>query len=143
MKMSKEKIVLLASTILIVLVVAIFLISSILNNPLEGDWVAEEAGYALEIDDEGESELRVTIQEFVVDVDLFYTIDRKAKTITFKGDLGSFQEAAKDTGNELTAAEIDEYLTTFLTAFDYSLENNTLTLTERECGDQFIFTRVK
>jgi len=143
MKLSKERIIFLVATLLIVLVLGIFWIGTIIGNPLEGEWKSETNGFYLDIDDEGEAELRVTVKETPVDVDLFYTIDKKAKTITFKGDLESFGEEAKESDGKLGAADIDEYLEAFLRAFDYSLDNRTLTLTDRENGEQFIFAKMK
>ena len=53
------------------------------------------------------------------------------------------EEAAKESKGALTAAEIDAALDAYMTSFDYSLENDKLTLKEREYGEEIIFTRVK
>ena len=143
MKMSKERIILLVSTLLIVLVVGFFTIRSAVQSPLEGKWYSEENGYYLEIDDEGEAELKLTVEKTSVEVDLYYTMDRKMKTITFRGDLESFEEEAKESNGALAASDIDVQLESFLSAFDYSIEGETVVLTEREAGEQFVFTRMK
>jgi hypothetical protein len=143
MKMSKERIILLVSTLLIVLVVGFFTIRSAVQSPLEGKWYSEENGYFLEIDDEGEAELKLTVEKTSVEVDLYYTMDRKMKTITFRGDLESFEEEAKESNGVLAASDIDAHLASFLSSFDYSVEGETVVLTEREAGEQFVFTRMK
>jgi hypothetical protein len=143
MKMSKERIILLVSTLLIVLVVGFFTIRSAVQSPLEGKWYSEENGYFLEIDDEGEAELKLTVEKTSVEVDLYYTMDRKMKTITFRGDLESFEEEAKESNGVLAASDIDAHLESFLSSFDYSVEGETVVLTEREAGEQFVFTRMK
>lgn len=137
------RIVMLASTIIIALVVVFFIVESFIRNPLEGEWVEETAGYYIDIEDENEFTLEGTFNGVFTEVDLYYTMDKELKTITIKPVVGSFEEAAQDAGGNVTAQELDESLEIFTTSFDYSLENDTLTLTERESGEQFIFTRMK
>lgn len=137
------RIVLLVSTILIILIGGFFAIKAMVGNPLEGKWLSKDQGYYLEIDDGYDADVKVTIQEIPVEVDLYYTMDKEAKTITFESNPQAYGDAVEDTNHKLSAGDIEAYLTGFLTAFDYSLEQDTLTLTERESGEQFIFTRVK
>ena len=137
------RIVFITSTVVILLVVAIFIIKSVFANPLEGDWNSKGTGYHIEIDDDGEISIETTVNQVFVEVDATYTIDKDAKIITIKPELNTYEEAAKETNNLLTAADIDAKLKEVMTSFDYSLEKDTLTLSEREYGDQFVFTRVK
>lgn len=137
------RIVLLVSTVVILLVIGIFIIRSIYINPLEGDWVSNAAGYQIDIDDDNELTIETTVNEVFVEVEASYSMDKDAKTITFKPNLNSYAEAAEETNNMVAAADIDAQLLEIMTSFDYSLDKDTLTLTERESGEQFIFTRVK
>lgn len=135
------RVVTLSSTAVIMLVLGFFITKSFLGNPLEGDWVDEESGYYLEIDDDNDLTLKGTINEVYTEIDLHYTIDKNTKTVTIKPVYDSFEEAAENADGVLAAREIDESLEEFTTSFDYSLEGKKLILTEREYGEQFVFTR--
>lgn len=131
----------LSSTVVIILVLGFFITKSVLGNPLEGEWIGEETGYYLEIDDDNELTLKGTINEVYTEIDLHYTIDKNAKTVTIKPAYDAFEEAAENADGVLAAREIDESLEEFTTSFDYSVEGKKLILTEREYGEQFVFTR--
>ena len=137
------KLILITSTLAIVLVAGFFLLRSVFGNPLEGTWVSEKAGYQIEFDDENEMQIETTVKETYVEIDATYVIDKNAKTVTMRPELMSYAEAAEDAKGTVTGADIDAQLTERMTTFDYSLDGNTLTLTEREYGEQFIFTRVE
>lgn len=136
-------IVLVIATVVIGIVATFFIVKNINGNPLEGKWKSKEQGYFLEIEKDDEATLKTTIQSEEVTVKVYYTLDKDAKTITFKPNFKSCEEAAKATNDALTASEIDAYITDLMMAFDYSLEKDTLTLTEREYADKFTFKRVK
>ena len=56
----------------------------------------------------------------------------------------SYADAAEDSKGNITPGELDELLTDFTISYYYSLENDTLTLTEREFGEQtYTFTRIE
>lgn len=135
--------VLLGSTAVILLVVAFFATKPIWNNPLEGEWVAKEKGYYLDIDDDNDMTVEGTFDGVLTEIDLKYTIDKDEKIISIKGDAQSYAEAADEADDEITPNELNESVSELVTSFYYSIESDTLTLTERESGDQFIFTRIK
>ena len=137
------RILVLASTAMIMVVVGFFIVKSVLGNPLVGDWVSEEKGYYLEIDDDNELSVEGTFDGVYTEVELRYVLEKKDKVITLKANPGSYQEAAEESDGSLTPQEIDESLESFISSYSYSIENDTLTLTERESGNQFIFTRIK
>ena len=131
------------ATILILVVGAFFLVDGVKRTPLEGEWISEGTGYFIDIDDDGDMEMTALVDGEMIEIDANYQMDKSAKTITFSPELMSYEEAAKDSKGTITAAEIDDYLKAFMTSFDYSLENDKLTLKEREYGEEIIFTRVK
>lgn len=135
--------VMLISTGVIMLVLGFFLTRSMLGNPLEGEWASEEKGYYLDIDDDNELTVEGTFDGVYTEVELRYTIDKKEKVIALKANPDSYHDAAEDSDGSLTPQEIDESLESFIASYNYSIENDTLTLTEREYGEQFIFTRIK
>ena len=63
-------------------------------------------------------------------------MDKENKTFTVQLRSGSVPEGADD---RLDASEDDQ--NPFDGTYSYSIENDILTLTEREYGDQFVFER--
>ena len=131
-----------ASSIIILLVIVFFVTESVVQNPLEGEWYSEEKGYHLEID-EDEITVEATIDGDYIEVDLYYTLDKKDKVITLKSSATAYAEAADDTDGNLSAGEIGEALSEFIASYNYSIEGDKLTLTEREFANKFVFTRVE
>ena len=105
--------------------------------------MAEEGGYYMDIDDDNELTLEGTFAGTYTELELRYTLDKREKVITFKATPESYREAAEESNGTLTPQEIDESIKAFVTSFNYSIDGETLTLTEREYGNQFIFTRIK
>ncbi len=134
-------IVMIVSTIIIVALIAFFATRTVYGNPLEGEWISEEKGYHLDIDDD-DITVEATIDGQYVEVDLYYTLDKTERIITLKSSTAAYAEAADDTNGNLTASEINEALSEFVASYDYSIEGDTLTLTEREYSEQFTFTKV-
>ena len=137
------QIIMIVSTIAIVVGVLFFVARSVVQNPLEGEWISKEKGYYLDIDDEGELTIEGTFDDVYMEVDLIYTLDKKEKTISLKALPGTYQEAVEDANGSVTAREVEESIESFVTSYYYSVENNILTLTERESGNKFIFERIE
>ena len=134
-------IVMLASSAIILLLVAFFITNSVTGNPLKGEWLAEDKGYHLDVE-EDEITVEATIEGSYVEVDLYYTLNKEDKTITLKSSPTAIAEAADDTDGKLTAGEIDEAIKEFVATYNYSIEGGKLILSEREFGNEFVFTRV-
>jgi len=135
--------VMLVSSILIILGIVFFIIKAVAGNPLEGEWYSEANGYHLDVEDENEVTLQGTFNDTYMEIDLYYTIDKSEKIISIKPNAESYADAAEDSKGDVTAGELDELLTDFTVSYNYSLEKDTLTLTEREYGEQYIFTRIE
>lgn len=135
-------IVMIASSAIILLVVAFFITNSVTGNPLKGDWLAEDKGYQLDIDDD-EITVEATIDGQYVEVDLYYTLDKTDRIITLKSNATEYAEAANDTNGKISANQIDEVISKFLGSYNYSIEDGKLTLTKREFEDVFVFTRIE
>ena len=136
-------ITMLVSTVLIILGIVFIITNVVLSNPLEGEWYSEADGYYLVVEDENEVTLQGTFHDTYMEIDLYYTIDKTEKIISIKPNAESYADAAEDSKGQMTAGELDELLADFTVSYNYSLEKDTLTLTEREYGDQYIFTRIK
>ena len=136
-------IVMIVSSILIILGIVFIITNVMVGNPLEGQWYSEANGYYLDVEDENEVTLEGTFNDTYMEIDLYYTIDKSEKIISIKPNAESYADAAEDTKGDVTAGELDELLKDFTVSYNYSLENDTLTLTEREYGEQYIFTRIE
>lgn len=134
--------ILIATSVIIMLALVFFIMASSVRNPLEGEWHSKEHGYFLDVEDDNEVTLEGTFDGVQVEIELQYKLDKKAKTVSIVPTAESYAEAAKNTNGEITPAELDELLDSFITSYDYSLGRNKLTLTEREFGEKYVFTRV-
>ena len=122
------------TTVLIIIVAGYFIYQGFFGNPLEGKWKHDESDMILEVDDHNEAELdwKNLIDGKDVDVELGYTLDTKAKQITF---------TVKQEELDETASEVEQAINSVLTTFNYSVDGTELTLTEWDYGDQMIFEK--
>lgn len=101
----------------------IFYCEAFTGNPLEGTWVNEDSGSVLEIRDSGKAVLTEVADEKSEDsISMTYNVDTKTKIFTVQTD-SAYAEGVLSG------------------SYDYNLEGDTLTLTEREYGDQIVFMR--
>ena len=115
------RVVLTISSIVILIVVVFFVVRMFTGNPLVGTWVNEDSGETMTIETDG----KVTVtgegnQEKPV------VIQSEVDTAT---KIFSIQPTAGKTEGSLSGT------------YDYNIEQDTLTLTEREYGDQLVFVR--
>ena len=136
-------IIMLVSSVLIILGIVFFITKVVFGNPLEGEWYSKANGYHLEVEDDNEVTLEGTLNGIYMEIDLKYTIDKSEKVISIKPNAESYADATEDSEGDITPGELDELLADFTVSYNYSLENDTLTLTEREYGEQYIFTRIE
>ena len=92
------------TTVLIIIVAGYFIYQGFFGNPLEGKWKHDESDMILEVDDHNEAELdwKNLIDGKDVDVELGYTLDIKAKQITFTVKQEELDETAKELGDNVT-----------------------------------------
>lgn len=135
--------VMLISSVLIILLIAFFITKIVGSNPLLGEWYSEESGYHLEVEDENELTLQGTFGGVHMEIDLHYAMDKTDKIITLKPSAESYADAAEDAEGNITAGEVQELLADFSASYNYSLENHKLTMTDRESGEQYLFTRIE
>ena len=116
--------ILTVSSVLIIIIAVFFIVKLFTGNPLEGTWVDEDSGNVLVISDNGELSLTPadsndTDEAFTAE----YEVDTKTKVLTVR-------------------TENDEYAEGTLSGtYSYNIEQDTLTLTEREYGEQLVFVR--
>lgn len=115
--------ILTVSSILIIIIAAFFLIRMFTANPLAGTWVNEDSGAVLKISENGKLSLTETDSgEESETISASFTVDTRNKIFTVQMESGYSE-------GEMSGS------------YDYSVEQDTLTLTEREYGDQLIFVR--
>lgn len=108
------------SSILIVIVAVFFVTILFVGNPLVGTWVSEDSGEVIKIESNG----KVTLTD--EDKKSFETVQSEVDTKT-----KVFTIHTEDTQAEGLLSG----------TYDYSIEKDTLTLTEREYGDQLVFVK--
>ena len=139
MKNSEEKrntawrAVMTVSSVLIVIVAVFFIVRIFTANPVAGTWVSEEGDITLVIDD------RTSLQ--VEDGSVSARTDRKTKVLTIHVNDDEILEQAEASEGEVTEGEIRDLLESVEGTYDYNIESNTLTLTEREYGSQMVFEK--
>lgn len=123
------------SSVLIVIIAVFFVVKLFTGNPLEGTWVSEDEGIRMEI--RGDDSVVVTQINGGDSFTLDGTVDKENKTFTVQMD-GGQPDDVDDSAHLLVDEDAaDPYDGTF----GYSIENDTLTLTEREYGEQIVFER--
>ena len=115
--------VLTVSTVLIIIVAVFFVVRLFVGNPLKGTWISEDSGAVLEILDDGELKMSGTGDSSgKEEISATFVVDTKEKVLTIHTDFGTTEGVLSG-------------------SYDYNLEQDTLTLTEREYGDQLGFIR--
>ena len=137
------RIALLVSSVLIVLVVIFLLTKLFTTNPLEGSWEDENGKISLSVEPDGTASVTVSEAETgqVIQVPMKYTIDRDAKTVTIEKNLQAIREAVEESDGNLTQESMEAAAESLDDSFDYSVDQDTLTLSEREYGDQIILIK--
>ena len=143
-KRSKEwNIVMTISSILIVVIAVFFLFRMFHSNPLEGTWVNEENDMTLKI--KGGSTIVMDVPGALdgddLELQLNYTIDRSEKMITIEVDDAEIQKAVDDSAGSITEEAVKNEADQITSSYDYSVEQDEMTLTEREYGDQLTFVK--
>lgn len=131
------------STILIIVGPILLLTKLFTTNPLEGDWADEDGSFNMSVMKNGSIVFSIPEAEEAsgVDVDMKYTLNKEEKTITIMADEAGFQEVADRSDGQYTEEEIRQALSSVITTFDYSVDQEQLTLTEREYGEQLVLIK--
>lgn len=133
------------TTVLIIIVAAYFMYKGFFGNPLVGTWEHDESDMMLEVSKDNNAVLTwdKLIEGKEVKVNMGYTLDRKAKQITFKVKQEELEKTAKAIGEDVSAGDVETSIHSFITCFNYSIDGTDLTLTEWDYGDQMCFIRTE
>lgn len=133
------RIVAVSATLVILLVGIFFVVRGVTRNPLLGEWESQDADFSIEVEKNDIVTISWEKEDAEdVEVDLKYTIDRKAKTISIR-PLNSTEEMKAT--NELSEEGLTASFGLITATFEYSINNDELTLTERDYGEQLFFTK--
>lgn len=137
------RIVMTVSSVLIIVGAVLLLMKLFTTNPLEGEWTDEDGIFDMSISKDGTLVFTIPEAEEAasVDVDMRYTLNKEEKTITIMADESGFQKLADQSQGQYTEDEIRNALKSVVTTFDYSVDHERLTLTEREYGEQLVLVK--
>lgn len=128
------------TSVLIIIIAAFFLTRLFTANPLEGNWSDTENGMTLEIEKNGVMKIEQALDENTVSVPVEYTIDKDTKRFAVHIKEEKLEEAAEKTEN-LTAQDLQDIADVMEGTYEYSIDEQVLTLTEMEYGTQKTFVR--
>ncbi len=105
----------------VIIIIAIFFITKLFTgNPLEGTWISEGTGDMIRIT--GDDQMIIRPEEGDGFTEIRCSVDTKTKILTVAG--GPLDSDIIQPGT-----------------YNYNIEQDTLTLTEREYGEQLVFVR--
>ena len=143
-KRSKIWTVVTAVTSVLIVIIAIFLLMKMFTgNPLEGSWTDEDGNMDLKIGRNGQMTviLPASGDGEETQVPMTYTLSKESKTISIQEDDNKIQEIAEKSNGQYTEETLKNAVQSIGTTFEYSLDGGTMTLTEREYGEQMMFNK--
>lgn len=143
-KRSKIWTVVTAVTSVLIVIIAIFLLMKMFTgNPLEGSWTDEDGNMDLKIGRNGQMTviLPASGDGEEMQVPMTYTLSKESKTISIQEDDNKIQEIAEKSNGQYTEETLKNAVQSIGTTFEYSIDGGTMTLTEREYGEQMMFNK--
>lgn len=143
-KRSKIWTVITAVTSVLIVIIAIFLLMKMFTgNPLEGSWTDEDGNMDLKIGRNGQMTviLPASGDGEETQVPMTYTLSKESKTISIQEDDNKIQEIAEKSNGQYTEETLKNAVQSIGTTFEYSIDGGTMTLTEREYGEQMMFNK--
>lgn len=128
------------SSIVIIVIAIFFIVRMFTANPMEGSWIDEESGRMIEI--QGNEVIKVEWQDeadgSLQVVNMAYTLDRESKIFSLHIDEAAVEKAVE---SGMSEEKVENVVDSLEGSYDYNIEQNVLTLTEREYGDQMTFEK--
>ena len=131
------------SSVLIILIGIYMLTKLFMTNPLEGEWVREDNNTEMEIRSNGEIIVQIPDldENGNVEIMMEYSLEKDSKIVTIHVDEKELEKAVDEADGAFTEEMIDNEVSTMEASFNYSVDQDQLTLTEREYGNQLIFMK--
>ena len=131
------------TSVIIVLFAAYLLVKLFMTNPVEGTWTSDDSNLTLTF--KGNHTMSAEIMDLAdgtgIKVKMDYSIDKEEKILIIEEDEDEIQSVVKDADGQFTEEALRNAIYAINTSFNYSVDQDVLTLTEREYGDQMTFTR--
>lgn len=138
------RIVIWTASVLIIAVAAYFLIRSFARNPIAGTWEYQDENITMIIQKDDKVILQFDSLQDVskIKVTMDCRVDKSEKTLEIQGlQQSEIDKILSQYDNKITESAFETAIARFTTSFDYSMERQTLTLTDREYGEQMIFDK--
>ena len=134
------RVVMAVTTVLILLIGIFFLTKLFTANPLEGTWSDTENGMVLHIKSDGVMEITQALEAETVTVPVEYSMDSNTKRFAVHIKDEELEKAAEET-KDLTEQDLRDIADVMEGTYEYSVDEQVLTLTEMEYGSQKTFVR--
>ncbi len=131
------------SSVLIIVIAAFFLFKMFTDNPMEGSWTSEESDLTITVKSNGTATIRWP-EEFDgadLTVEMQYSINKDAKIFSLHRNEDAIKATVKESKGAVTTGSLDTAIASLEGSYDYNIERNQLTLTEREYGEQMMFEK--
>lgn len=129
------------TSVVIILIAVFFLVRMFTMNPLEGTWDYEDSDLIMTIKGNNTAIIKWPdeFNDNQIAVSMDYDIDSKTKTFSLRLNTDAVKKAADSEG--ISEDVITQALDRLDGTYDYNMEQNQLTLTDREYGSQLIFEK--
>ena len=128
------------TSVLIILIAVFFGVKLFTANPLTGNWKNPDDGMMLQIKNNGAMEIVQTLDESTVNVPVEYTIDMDNKRFAIHVNEDKIAEQAEKVKG-YSQQDLQDVADVMEGTYEYSVEQNVLTLTEMEYGNQMTFEK--
>ncbi|RGH93500.1 hypothetical protein DW708_03725 [Ruminococcus sp. AM27-11LB] len=128
------------TSVLIILIVVFFAVKLFTSNPLTGNWENTDDGMKLTIKNNGTMDIVQTLDESTVSVPVDYTIDMEHKRFAIHVNEEKIAKQAEKT-KDCSKQELQDIADVMEGTYEYSVEQNVLTLTDSEYGSQKTFEK--
>ena len=128
------------TSVLIILIVVFFAVKLFTSNPLTGNWENTDDGMKLTIKNNGTMNIVQTLDESTVSVPVDYTIDMEYKRFAIHVNEEKIAKQAEKT-KDCSEQELQDIADVMEGTYEYSVEQNVLTLTDSEYGSQKTFEK--
>ena len=129
------------TSVIIILIAVFFLVRMFTMNPLEGTWDYEDSDLIMTIKGNNTAIIKWPdeFDDNQIAVSMDYDIDSKTKTFSLRLNTDAVKKAADSEG--ISEDVITQALDRLDGTYDHNMEQNQLTLTDREYGSQLIFEK--
>ena len=128
------------TSVLIILIAIFFAVKLFTSNPLAGNWENTDDGMKLKIKNNGAMTIVQTLDESTVSVPVEYTIDMEHKRFAIHVNEEKLATQAEKT-KKYSQQDLRDVADVMEGTYEYSVEQNVLTLTDSENGSQKTFEK--